>query len=109
MGSVEVAWLRLIDALASRAPGTRAALRPPAPADPAMAGQLDIELSGEVSEWFGLHAGATPFFDGRLLPFNTLLSLPGAGERTWARLRQTTFRWTAAPSVATDRPGSGRP
>jgi len=82
MSSVEVAWLRLIDALASRAPGTRAALRPPAPADPAVAGRLDIELNGEVSEWFGLHAGATPFFDGQLLPFNTVLSLPDAVEAT---------------------------
>jgi hypothetical protein len=82
MSSVEVAWLRLIGALASRAPGTRAALRPPAPADPAVAGRLDIELNGEVSEWFGLHAGAAPFFDGQLLPFNTVLSLPDAVEAT---------------------------
>jgi len=82
MSSVEMAWLRLIDALASRAPGTRAALRPPAPADPAVAGRLDIELNGEVSEWFGCTPAPRRSSNGQLLPFNTVLSLPDAVEAT---------------------------
>jgi cell wall assembly regulator SMI1 len=82
MSSIETAWLRLVDELATRAPGTRVALRPPAPGVDVVAERLGVELTGEVRDWFGLHGGAAPFFDGQVLPFNTVLSLLDAVEAT---------------------------
>jgi cell wall assembly regulator SMI1 len=78
MSSVEQVWVRLLDELATRAPGTRAAVRAPVRRSSAVADRLGIDLTAEVREWFALHDGVAPFFDGQVLPFNSVLSLPAA-------------------------------
>jgi cell wall assembly regulator SMI1 len=70
-----LAWQGLLDVLAERAPGTRAALREPVPHGGAVAAALGLELPPLLREWFALHDGAEPFFGGQVLPFNSVLGL----------------------------------
>jgi cell wall assembly regulator SMI1 len=77
-GGLGRAWQGLLEVLAERAPGTRAALREPVPHGDAVAAALGFELPPPLREWFALHDGAEPFFGGQVLPFNSVLSLPVA-------------------------------
>jgi cell wall assembly regulator SMI1 len=77
VAELRTTWTELLSELDARAPGTRAAIRPPRlDGAAAIERSLGIELTDEVRTWFGLHDGTGwSFAGGLLIPGQFLLGV----------------------------------